>query len=47
MGAKLVGDNKAYKTMEEWRKNILKPFAREYSPASGLRFDAWIEGEGG
>ena len=31
--------------MEEWRKKYPEAFAREYDPASGLRFNAWVEGE--
>ena len=30
--------------MEEWRKKYPEAFEREYDPASGLRFNAWIEG---
>jgi anaerobic selenocysteine-containing dehydrogenase len=30
--------------MEEWRKQYPEVFEREYDPASGLRFNAWIEG---
>ncbi|MFC1905444.1 molybdopterin-dependent oxidoreductase [Chloroflexota bacterium] len=29
--------------MEEWRKQYPEAFNREYDPASGLRFNAWIE----
>ena len=29
--------------MEEWRKQYPEAFAREYDPASGLRFNAWVE----
>jgi hypothetical protein len=29
--------------MEEWRKQNPGAFAREYDPASGLRFNGWIE----
>jgi trimethylamine-N-oxide reductase (cytochrome c) len=35
-------------TMEEmdgWKKKYPEAFDREYDPASGLRFNAWIEGE--
>jgi hypothetical protein len=28
--------------MEEWRKLYPEAFAREYDPASGLRFNAWV-----
>jgi hypothetical protein len=28
--------------MEDWRKKYLEAFAREYEPASGLRFNAWV-----
>jgi anaerobic selenocysteine-containing dehydrogenase len=31
--------------MEEWKQQYPDAFAREYSPASGLRFNAWIEGD--
>jgi trimethylamine-N-oxide reductase (cytochrome c) len=30
--------------MEEWMKQYPEAFAKEYDPASGLRFNAWIEG---
>jgi anaerobic selenocysteine-containing dehydrogenase len=30
--------------MEEWRRKYPEAFERDYSPASGLRFNAWIEG---
>ncbi len=30
--------------MESWKDNYPESFAREYDPASGLRFNAWIEG---
>jgi molybdopterin guanine dinucleotide-containing S/N-oxide reductase-like protein len=30
--------------MEEWRQKYPEAFAREYDPASGLRFNAWVEG---
>jgi molybdopterin guanine dinucleotide-containing S/N-oxide reductase-like protein len=29
--------------MAEWRKKYPEAFEREYDPAAGLRFDAWIE----
>jgi anaerobic selenocysteine-containing dehydrogenase len=29
--------------MEEWKREYPEAFEREYDPASGLRFDAWIE----
>jgi trimethylamine-N-oxide reductase (cytochrome c) len=29
---------------EEWRKKYPEAFAREYDPAAGLKFSAWIEG---
>jgi len=32
--------------MEEWKKLYPDAFEREYDPASGLRFNAWVE-EGG
>jgi len=30
--------------MEEWRRQYPDAFEREYDPASGLRFNAWVEG---
>jgi molybdopterin guanine dinucleotide-containing S/N-oxide reductase-like protein len=30
--------------MEEWKKQYPAAFEREYDPASGLRFNAWVEG---
>ena len=30
--------------MDTWRKENPEAFQRKYDPASGLRFDAWIEG---
>jgi molybdopterin guanine dinucleotide-containing S/N-oxide reductase-like protein len=30
--------------MEEWRKIYPEAFEREYDPASGLRFNAWVDG---
>ena len=30
--------------MEEWRKQYPEAFEREYDPASGLRFNAWVKG---
>jgi trimethylamine-N-oxide reductase (cytochrome c) len=30
--------------MEEWRNKYPEAFAREYDPASGLCFNAWVEG---
>jgi hypothetical protein len=30
--------------MEEWREKYPEAFARDYDPASGLRFDSWVEG---
>jgi hypothetical protein len=30
--------------MEEWKKLYPEAFEREYDPASGLRFNAWVEG---
>ena len=30
--------------MEEWKKQYPEAFEREYDPASGLRFNAWVEG---
>jgi hypothetical protein len=29
--------------MEEWRQQHPEAFEREYDPASGLRFNAWVE----
>jgi trimethylamine-N-oxide reductase (cytochrome c) len=29
--------------MEEWREKYPAAFAREYDPASGLRFNAWVD----
>ncbi|MBN1190339.1 MAG: molybdopterin-dependent oxidoreductase [Dehalococcoidales bacterium] len=31
--------------MEEWKKKYPEAFKREYDAASGLRFNAWVEGE--
>jgi hypothetical protein len=33
--------------MEEWREKYPEAFAREYDPAAGLRFDAWVIKDGG
>jgi trimethylamine-N-oxide reductase (cytochrome c) len=30
--------------MDKWRREYPEPFAREYDPASGLKFNAWVEG---
>jgi molybdopterin guanine dinucleotide-containing S/N-oxide reductase-like protein len=30
--------------MDEWRRNYPEAFQREYDPASGLRFNGWVEG---
>ena len=30
--------------MDEWRNKYPDAFEREYDPASGLRFDSWVEG---
>jgi trimethylamine-N-oxide reductase (cytochrome c) len=30
--------------MEEWRQQYPEAFEREYDPASGLRFNGWVEG---
>ena len=30
--------------MEAWKKQYPEPFEKEYDPASGLRFNAWVEG---
>jgi len=30
--------------MEEWRQQYPEAFEKEYDPASGLRFNAWVEG---
>jgi trimethylamine-N-oxide reductase (cytochrome c) len=29
--------------MAEWREKYPKAFARDYDPASGLRYDSWIK----
>ena len=29
--------------MDQWKKENPEAFAREYDPASGLRFNAWVE----
>ncbi len=31
-----------FEEMEDWRKKYPEAFAREYDPASGLRFNAWV-----
>ena len=31
--------------METWKKQYPEAFKRDYDPASGLRFDAWVEGD--
>ena len=31
--------------MEKWREQYPQSFKREYDPASGLRFNGWVEGE--
>jgi molybdopterin guanine dinucleotide-containing S/N-oxide reductase-like protein len=33
--------------MEEWKKKYPEAFARDYDPACGLRFHAWVVDEGG
>jgi trimethylamine-N-oxide reductase (cytochrome c) len=33
------------KQMQEWMKEYPDAFKREYDPASGLRFNGWVEGE--
>jgi trimethylamine-N-oxide reductase (cytochrome c) len=30
--------------MEKWKEKYPEAFSREYDPASGLRFNAWVEG---
>jgi anaerobic selenocysteine-containing dehydrogenase len=30
--------------MEQWRRDYPEAFEREYDPAAGLRFNAWVEG---
>jgi hypothetical protein len=30
--------------IEEWQRHYPEAFKREYDPASGLRFNAWVEG---
>jgi len=32
------------KEWDEWRRDYPEAFEREYDPASGLRFNAWVEG---
>jgi hypothetical protein len=32
--------------MSDWREKYPEAFAREYDPASGLRFEAWVLEEG-
>ena len=29
--------------MDQWKKDYPEAFEREYDPASGLRFDAWVQ----
>jgi hypothetical protein len=29
--------------MEEWKQQYPDAFEREYDPAAGLRFNAWVE----
>ena len=31
--------------MESWREKYPEAFARDYSPAAGLRYTSWIRGE--
>jgi trimethylamine-N-oxide reductase (cytochrome c) len=31
--------------MEEWRREYPEAFERDYDPAAGLRFNAWVEGD--
>jgi molybdopterin guanine dinucleotide-containing S/N-oxide reductase-like protein len=31
--------------MEEWKKQYPEAFEKEYDPASGLRFNAWVKGD--
>jgi trimethylamine-N-oxide reductase (cytochrome c) len=31
------------KEMEEWRKQYPEAFNRDYDPAYGLKFSAWVE----
>jgi molybdopterin guanine dinucleotide-containing S/N-oxide reductase-like protein len=33
----------SFEQMERWRTDYPEAFAREYDPASGLRFNAWVE----
>ncbi len=33
-----------YTEMEKWQRDYPDAFSREYDPASGLRFNAWVEG---
>ncbi|GAH20393.1 unnamed protein product, partial [marine sediment metagenome] len=30
--------------MEQWQQQYPEAFEKEYDPASGLRFNAWVEG---
>jgi trimethylamine-N-oxide reductase (cytochrome c) len=39
-------DKVTFAQMEEWRRDYPEAFAREYDPASGLRFNAWVLAEG-
>ena len=34
----------AWPMMDEWKTTYPEAFEREYDPASGLRFNAWVEG---
>ncbi len=29
--------------MEQWKREYPEAFAREYDPASGLRFNGWVK----
>ena len=31
--------------LEDWKQQYPEAFNREYDPASGLRFNAWVEGD--
>jgi trimethylamine-N-oxide reductase (cytochrome c) len=33
------------KQMGEWKEQYFDAFKREYDPGSGLRFNAWVEGD--
>jgi molybdopterin guanine dinucleotide-containing S/N-oxide reductase-like protein len=43
-GYLLEAEKLTMEEMEEWKKKYPEAFEREYDPASGLRFNAWVEG---